>query len=89
MIPLNYISLAVGAITGGLTVFGLGTVYNKLIDNPHVRNLAIAEAEAAAAKRTVEAINKVQDDADKARAMRAYCVSAGKLYDFGTNQCRE
>ncbi len=79
----------VGLAAGALIMLGLAAAYDAIWDDPRVRADATAIAEAEARKRTETAINEVQDDAEKARAMRRYCRDSGSLYDFSTGRCRE
>lgn len=84
----SQLNLWLGAGAGALVAFGLGWGYNTLIDNPSVVRETTAKVEAAAQARTLAAINEVNDDAERARAMRRYCRDSGRLYDFSTGKCR-
>jgi hypothetical protein len=77
--------LGVGA--GVVVALVLGWGYNVLIDNPSVVRETTAIVEAAARERTFQAIGEVTDAAQRARAMRRYCLDSGRLYDFKTGEC--
>jgi hypothetical protein len=76
-----------GLAVGGLLVAAALIVYNAAIENPSVRAETTAVVQAANEKFTTEAINEIASNADKARAMRAYCRSIGKLYNFAKIEC--
>ncbi len=80
-----WLGAAAGAALAG--VVGLG--YNTFIDNPSIIRETTVKVEAEAVARTLAAINEVNDNAEKARAMRRFCRDSGKLYDFETGKCRE
>lgn len=86
MINLNSI---IGAIAGAAAMFTVLWVYNVVIDNPTVRGLERATVTAEGIRKTTEAINELSSSADKARAMRSYCKSVGRVYNFATNNCDE
>lgn len=79
-----YLGAAAGVALAGVLAFG----YNKLIDNPSVVRETTIKVEAQARDRTIKAISEVRSEAERARAMRYFCVDSGKLYDFETGQCR-
>lgn len=78
-----------GAAAGAALVGVVGLGYNAFIDNPSVVRETTAKVEAEAVARTLAAINEVNDNAERARAMRRYCLDGGKLYNFETGECRE
>ena len=78
-----------GLAIGGIIVAALLIVYNAAIENPSVRRDERLLVQAEYEKFTTEAINEIASNADKARAMRAYCLSLGKLYDFAKAECRD
>lgn len=82
------LNMYVGAAAGAALMFIVAMGYNALVDNPSVVRETTVRVEAEARERTYAAINEVNDDAERARAMRRYCRDGGKLYDFTTNQCR-
>ena len=79
----------IGAAAGAALVWGLAWGYNTFVDNPSVVRETTAKVEAEAVARTIAAINEVNDEAERARAMRRFCRDSGKLYDFETGKCRE
>ena len=85
----DYIKLGVGAVAGGAVIFVLGGLWLWTIHDPQVRADTTAVVQAANAKLTQEAIDEVAGQADKARAMRHYCTSVGKLFDFSAVKCRD
>ena len=78
-----------GAAAGVALAAALGWGYNTLIDNPSVVRETTVKVEAEARARTYAAINEVNDEAERARAMRRFCRDSGKLYNFETGECRE
>lgn len=83
------LNLYAGAAVGVALAAVVGWGYNTLIDNPSVVRETTARVEAEAVARTLAAINEVNDNAEKARAMRRFCRDSGKLYNFETGKCRE
>lgn len=77
-----------GAIMGAIVMFGFAWSYNTFVDNPSVVRETRLKVESEARERTLAAINEVNDNAERARAMRRYCRDSGRLYDFSTGQCR-
>lgn len=91
MIPLpgmDKISLAAGAVAGGLVLGAAVYAWTQMFTIPAVKQETRALAEAAAERRTIDAINVVSDAAERARAMRRYCGAAGLQYSFEANKCR-
>jgi hypothetical protein len=84
----SQINLWIGAAGGAALISVLGFGYNTLIENPSIVRETTIAVEAEARERTVQAIMEVTDEAQRARAMRRYCLDGGKLYDFPTGQCR-
>jgi hypothetical protein len=78
-----------GAVLGGLVVFGGLSTYNALIENPSIRKETTAIVEAKARQQTEAAINEVDDQAERARAMRRHCRDIGVLYNSATGKCRQ
>ncbi|MDX0141276.1 hypothetical protein GOC46_31305 [Sinorhizobium meliloti] len=83
------VSLAVGAVAGGILVFiGMHTV-NALWIIPGAqeegRRLERAELDSA----TNKAIGELRDEADRARFNRRLCIERGRLYVNATGQCVE
>jgi hypothetical protein len=83
------LNLYAGAAAGVALAAVVGWGYNTLIDNPSVVRETTVKVEAEARERTYAAINEVNNEAERARAMRRFCRDSGKLYDFETNKCRE
>lgn len=83
------LNLWLGVAAGAVAALGVAWLYNTVIDNPSVKREAIAIAEAQAKARTEAAIGEVSDVAQRARAMRRYCIDSGLRYDFTTGKCRE
>ncbi|WP_208179052.1 hypothetical protein [Sinorhizobium medicae] len=83
------LSLAAGAVAGGILVFiGMQTV-NTLWIIPAAREegrkLERAELDSA----TNKAIGELRDEADRARFNRRLCIERGRLYVNTTGQCVE
>lgn len=78
-----------GIVAGVVVASALLIIYNTLFDDPAVRAETRAIVQAENEKFTTEAIDEIASNADKARAMRAYCASIGKLYDFAKIECRD
>jgi hypothetical protein len=78
-----------GAVAGGLIAFGVFSAYNALIDNPSIRKAERTVVEAEARQRTIDAINEITDIAERARAMRRYCLDSGMQYSVATGKCRQ
>lgn len=78
-----------GLAVGGLLVAAALVLYNAAIENPSVRADERLLVQAENERFTTDAINEIASNADKARAMRAYCRSLGKLYDFAKVECRD
>lgn len=72
-----------GAIGGAAAAIAVAWTYNVVIDNPSV----VKETENVMMIKTYKAIGEIRNEADKARAMRRYCVESGKLYNFAENRC--
>lgn len=88
MLGLGNLSTALGAAAGGI-VAGLAVLaWTNLVTIPAAKQETRAVVEAEAERRTLDAINVVSDAAERARAMRRYCVSRGLQYRAETNQCR-
>jgi len=85
---INFNSV-IGAVAGAAAMFTVLYLYNVVIDNPTVRGLERAVVTAEGIRKTTEAINELSSNADKARAMRSYCKSVGRVYNFGANSCNE
>jgi hypothetical protein len=85
----NWLNIGIGGVAGGLIAFGALSAYNGLVENPRIRAETRTIVEAEARKKTEEAINEVDDAAERARAMRRYCRDNGLLYNFATGKCRE
>lgn len=81
----DIISIAIGA-AGMLAV---AWAYDAIIDDPAVAREARAQAIAEMQIRTQEAINEIQDKAERARAMRRLCTDDGGLFDFASGLCRK
>ncbi len=81
------LNIYAGAAAGLALAAAIGWGYNTFIDNPSIVRETTARVEAEAVSRTLAAINEVNDDAEKARAMRRFCRDSGKLYNFETGQC--
>lgn len=83
------LSLAAGAIVGGLVVFSGMQTINALWLIPAAREegrvLERAELEAA----TTKAIGELANAADQARVNRRLCIERGRLYLNSTGQCVE
>jgi hypothetical protein len=79
----------IGAVAGAALIFAAAWVYNVAIDNPSVVRETTVKVEAEARERTYAAINEVNNEAERARAMRRFCRESGKLYDFETGKCSE
>jgi hypothetical protein len=86
---ISYLNIGIGAVAGGVLAFGLLSAYNGLIENPGIRAETRQIVEAEAQQRTYDAINQVNDTAERARAMRRFCADRGLLYNFTTGKCRE
>lgn len=78
-----------GLAIGGLLVAAVLIVYNAAWENPAERAAERLLVQAENERFTTDAINEIAGNADKARAMRAYCRSLGKLYDFAKIECRD
>ncbi|MDE3809980.1 hypothetical protein I7I49_06760 [Sinorhizobium meliloti] len=83
------LSLAAGAVAGGILVFiGMQTV-NALWIIPAAREegrkLERAELEAA----TTKAIGELANEADQARVNRRLCIERGRLYLNSSGKCVE
>ncbi|MDX0276688.1 hypothetical protein GOC21_22590 [Sinorhizobium meliloti] len=80
------ISLAAGAIAGGIVFIGMQTV-NALWTIPAAREegrkLERAELDSA----TNKAIGELRDEADRARFNRRLCIERGRLYVNATGLC--
>lgn len=85
---LTQINLWIGALAGAALIGVLGVVYNAFIENPSIIRETTIAVEEKARRQTIQAIMEVTDEAQRARAMRRYCLDGGKLYDFATRQCR-
>lgn len=83
------INTLIGGIIGVTGALALAILYNTLFENPSVRSAERLLVQAENEKFTTEAINEIAGNADKARAMLAYCKSIGKLYDFSKVECRD
>lgn len=79
----------IGAAAGGALVFALGSAYVWLQVIPTTRAETRTIVEAEARQKTEAAIDAVNNDAERARAMRRYCTSLGLQYNFDTGKCRE
>ena len=84
---LDYLKIGGGAVAGVALSIALGGAWLWTIHDPAVRAETRIVVQAENAKLTQEAINEVSGQADKARAMRRYCGSVGKLYDFAAVAC--
>lgn len=82
------LNLWIGAAGGATFMLVLAFTYNQLIDNPAVVRETTVKVEAEARANTFKAINEVSDAAEKARAMRRYCIDSGMQYDFSSGKCR-
>lgn len=86
---VSKITLGLGAAAGGL-VAGLAVfAWAQLVIVPAVKQETRTVVEAAAERRTFDAINSVGSAAERARALRRYCAGRGLVYVHETNQCRE
>lgn len=85
---LGQLSLWLGAGAGVAAALALAWTYNVLVDNPSVVRETTKVVEAQAVARTQAAIGEVSDVAQRARAMRRYCIDSGMQYDFTTGKCR-
>ncbi|MDX0808637.1 hypothetical protein GOD80_26125 [Sinorhizobium medicae] len=83
------ISLAAGAIAGGLVVLLVMHAVNAFWIIPGARNegrkLERAELDSA----TNKAIGELRDEADRARFNRRLCIERGRLYVNATGLCVE
>ena len=86
MFPQLKLWLGVAAGVSGAVVLGLA--YNTFIDNPSIVRETTVKVEAQARENTLRAIGEVTDEAQRARAMRRYCIDNGRVYDFQTGKCR-
>ncbi|MDX0766535.1 hypothetical protein GOD36_31185 [Sinorhizobium medicae] len=83
------ISLAAGAVAGGIVVFiGMQTV-NALWITPAAKEEARKIARAELDSATTKAIGELRDEADRARFNRRLCIERGRLYVNATGQCVE
>lgn len=81
------ISAIVGAFAAAIFVAGFMAIYDDWVDDPNVRSNERAIVQAENEKHTTEAINEIASAADKARAMRKYCASINRVYDFAKVGC--
>lgn len=91
MIPLpglDKISLAAGAVAGGLVLGAAVYAWTQIVTIPAAKQETRAVVEAEAERRTLDAIKAVSDAAERARAMRRYCAGRGLVYVFETDRCR-
>lgn len=88
MIPGN-LSLYLGALAGAAATFALGAGYIKLVHDPALVQITTVRVQAEARANTLRAIEEVNDAAEKARAMRRYCIDSGMQFDFGSGKCRD
>jgi len=83
------LSLAAGAITGGIVVLLVTQAVNALWTIPAAREegrkLERAELDSA----TNKAIGELRDEADRARFNRRLCIERGRLYVNATGLCIE
>ncbi|ACP24931.1 hypothetical protein NGR_c11460 [Sinorhizobium fredii NGR234] len=86
---ISRLSLAAGALSGGLVVFLVMQAINTLWVIPEAkeegRKLERAELDSA----TNKAIGELADEADRARFNRRLCIERGRLYINATGQCIE
>lgn len=81
------LKLLPGAVVGGVLVAAGLVLYNFAIENPAVRAEERLVVQAENERFTSDAINEIASNADKARAMRRYCQSVGKLFNFEKLEC--
>lgn len=86
---ISYLNLGAGGIAGAVLAFGLLAAYNSAVENPRIRAETRAIVNAENARLTQAAINEVSNDAEKARAMRRFCLDSGMQYDFAAIKCRQ
>lgn len=82
------LNLWLGAGAGAALMLVTAWGYDKLVDDPLVVRETTAQVEAKARELTLNAINEVTDEAQRARAMRRYCLDSGRMYSFSTGKCR-
>jgi broad specificity polyphosphatase/5'/3'-nucleotidase SurE len=78
-----------GALAGGAAAAAAVSLYFTFSVVPAAKEEARVIAEAKAKELTENAIGEVNDLAERARAMRRFCNDSGRVYDFGSNKCRE
>jgi len=83
------VNMWIGAAAGAALVAAGAWLYDTAVDDPSVVRETTIKVEAEARERTYAAINEVNDEAERARAMRRFCRESGKLYDFETGKCSE
>lgn len=77
----NLQTFAIGAAAAGIVLAG-AFVYN-LKENADIRQQAAAIERAASERVTMEAINEIGTQAERARAKLRYCRARGLEYDYG------
>ena len=72
---------------GAAAALLLFSIYTTLIENPSIVKETRATAFAEAQAQTLKAINEVNDEADRARALRRFCRDSGRVYSYSSNSC--
>lgn len=83
------LSLAAGAVLGGLAVFLLSQAYMHLVALPAARSDARAAERLEAQAATTKAIGELTNAADRARVNRRLCRERGWVYVLATGECVE
>ncbi|PDT39802.1 MULTISPECIES: hypothetical protein [Sinorhizobium] len=83
------LSLAAGALAGGIVVFLIMQTVNALWIIPAAREAARKLERAELDSATNNAIGELRDEAERARFNRRLCIERGRLYVNATGQCVE
>lgn len=86
---ISRLSLAVGALVGGLAVFLIMQAVNGLWLLPAAKEAGRAAERIEAQAATTKAIGELTNAADRARVNRRLCRERGWLYLNGTGECVE
>lgn len=89
MIGFTSIRDAITLAIGAGAMLAVTSLWDAAIDDPRVRSAAREAAIAEMRIQTQEAINEIQDRAERARVERRLCIDSGGVFDFATGRCRD